>query len=82
MQEQHNLSILYVRLGKKTNNNKYQNKKSTNVNLAEGNLQIDRILFMSSLKRKQMIQIWVIMRNILAVFQINKIIAYKSKKFS
>lgn len=81
MQEQHNLSILYVRLGKK-NTNKYQYQKSTNVNLAEGNLQIDRILCISSLKDKRMSLILMIMRNILAVFQINEIIVYKSREFS
>lgn len=81
MQEQHNLSILYVRFVKK-NTNKYQYQKSTNVNLAEGNLQVDRILCISTLKSKRMSLTLEIIRNILAVFQINEKIAYKSKKFS
>lgn len=81
VQEQHNLSISYVRFGKK-NTNEYQYQKSTNVNLAEGNLQVDRILCISTLKSKRMSLTLEIMRNILAVFQINEIFAYKSKTFS
>lgn len=81
VQEQHNLSILYVRFVKK-NTNKYQYQKSTNVNLAEGNLQVDRILCISTLKSQRMSLTLEIIRNILAVFQINEKIAYKSKKFS